>query len=375
MRTATRGTLTFDGREYRLTGDVASGRFRGTGGGSVIQLRIVNRSSLKGTADGDTLELQRNVLRPISAAEMRQSDPGPTGSMKTFMDSIPDYQSEVGDSTTFWYAFGPVLYRGRLNGRARVLCIASDPGPTECLPFMRRALVGDSGQKTQGFLTKLGLTRSYVLVNAFAVAMVPSAKTKGLTVLRSNAAIMAARHELYNRLLGSATQAVILFGAVAHEAYDIWRASNPAVKGVPRFKLAHPAAVDRDGSGDDAALKQWASAVRRLRKIVTPDPDGDSAGPNFGNFFTEMDYVRIPRRDLPRVAPAYAGDDSWGRAASPSHHNCCERPSPDDRESLLLTPALGQGQFLRYRYATGNLVGAKNKAGKNVAVDGFGIPT
>ena len=52
----------------------------------------------------------------------------------------------------------------------RVLGIASDPGPSECLPFARRTLIGDSGQKTQGFLAKLGLTRSYVLVNAFAVA-------------------------------------------------------------------------------------------------------------------------------------------------------------------------------------------------------------
>jgi hypothetical protein len=104
---------------------------------------------------------------------MAQSDAGPTGAMKALMDATPDYQSEVGDSTTFWYAFGPVLYRGRLDGSARVLCIASDPGPTECLPFARRTLIGDSGQKTQGFLAKLGPTRLYVLVNAFAVAMRP----------------------------------------------------------------------------------------------------------------------------------------------------------------------------------------------------------
>jgi hypothetical protein len=375
MKTATQGTLSLGAQEWRLRGDVKAKKFRGTAAGSVLELRIVNRSNLKGKVDGDTLELARNVLRPIPAGEMSQSDPGPSGAMKTFMDATPDYQAEVGDQITFWYAFGPVLYRGRLDGSARILCIASDPGPSECLPFMRRTLVGDSGQKTQGFLAKLGLTRSYVLVNAFAVALRPSQKTKGLKVLRTNPTITAARHGLYDRLLASgAIQAIVAFGSVAHEAYDLWVATNPAAKALPKFKLAHPAAVDRDGSGNDAALKGWAAAIKKLRTIVTPDAGGNANGPNFGSYFTELDYVRVPRWDLPPVAPAYAGDDSWGRAANPRHNNACERPVPDDKISLLLTPAPGQGQFLRYRYQNGHLAGAKNKSGHNVTVDQFGIP-
>src|SRR6185295_17253562 len=190
-------------------------------------------------------------------------------------DATPDYAAAVGDETTFWYAFGPVLYRGRTDGSARVMVIASDPGPSECLPFMRRTLVGDSGQKTQGFLAKLGLTRSYVLVNAFAVAMHPGESARGLQVLRTNANIRAARHDLYNLLLGGGPQAIVAFGGVAQEAYDLWAASNPAVRNVPVLALAHPAAVDRDGTGNDAALKNWAKAVTKLRTLVTPDADGD----------------------------------------------------------------------------------------------------
>ena len=52
--------------------------------------------------------------------------------------------------------------------------------------------------------------------------------------------------------------------------------------------------------------------------------------PNFGAYFTEVDYAQIPRWDFPTVSPNYVGDDSWGRAANPRHNNCCERPSPDD---------------------------------------------
>ena len=287
MKNATQGTLVLGGQKWKLSGDPATKKFRGSSSGSVVELRIMTRSRLKGTVDGATLEFTRAVLRPIPAAEMAQSDAGPTGAMKSLMESTPDYRVELGDDTTFWYAFGPVLYRGRLDGSARVLCIASDPGPAECLPFARRTLIGDSGQKTQGFLAKLGLTRSYVLVNAFAVAMRPSQKTKGMRALRTNAAIMAARHGLYDRLLaGGALQAVVAFGEVAHEAYDLWAASNPAVAAIASFKLAHPAAVDRSGSGNDAALKGWRNAVRILRGFVTPDAGGDARSANFGSYFT-----------------------------------------------------------------------------------------
>ena len=33
--------------------------------------------------------------------------------MRVLMHATPDYAAAVGDTTTFWYAFGPVLYRGR----------------------------------------------------------------------------------------------------------------------------------------------------------------------------------------------------------------------------------------------------------------------
>lgn len=376
MSTALKGRLALGAQQWNLAGDPAIKKFHGTARGSAVDLKIVNRNLLKGTVDGDPLLLARAVLRPIPAAEMAQSDAGPTGAMKTLLDATPDYQAEMGDSTTFWYAFGPVLFRGRLDGSARVMCIASDPGPAECLPFARRTLIGDSGQKTQGFLAKLGLTRSYVLVNGFAVAMRPSQKAKGLNALRTNVAIRNARHGLYNQLLaGGNLQAIIAFGGVAQEAYDLWAASNPAVGAVPAFKIDHPAAVDRSASGDDPALKRWAAAVPKLRALVTPDVGGNARGANYGKFFTELDYARIPRWDLPSMSPAYVGDDSWGRAATPRHNNCCERPSPDDGKSLALTPAPGQGQFLRYIYKRGNLVGAKKRNGHAVPVDAFGIPT
>jgi hypothetical protein len=376
MRSATKGTFEIGDRTWRLSADPDRKRLEGKSGRSIVSLRIANRTRVVGKLDGEALELVRSVLQPIGDTELTEFDPGPGAAMQALLDATPDYEEAVGDSTTFWYAFGPVLYRGRLDGTARVLAIASDPGPSECLPFARRTLIGDSGQKTQGFLAKLGLTRSYVLVNAFAVAMRPGERTMGLRALRTNAALAAARHGLYDRLLEEGSlQAIVAFGDVAHEAYDLWAASNPAVKAVPRFKLAHPAGVDREGSGDDAALRAWRRAVGRLRNIVTPDADGQANVPNYGDYFTELDYARIPRRDLPPMAPLYIGDDSWGRAANPRHNNCCMRPRPDDMVSLDLTPPERQGRFIRYKYHKGQLVGAKYRNGRRVDVDAFGIPT
>ena len=179
MKNATQGTLVLGEQKWKLTGDPATKKFRGSASGSVVELKIMTRSRLKGTVDGATLELTRAVLSPIPAAEMAQFDAGPTGAMKSLMESTPDYRVELVDDTTFWYAFGPVLYRGRLDGSARVLCIASDPGPAECLPFARRTLIGDSGQKTQGFLAKLGLTRSYVLVERVCGRDAPEPEDQG----------------------------------------------------------------------------------------------------------------------------------------------------------------------------------------------------
>src|ERR1700693_2133182 len=105
MTSATQGTLAFGGNTWKLTGDPASKKFHGTAPGSVVDLKIVNRNLLTGTVDGATLELARSVLRPIPAAEMGQSDAGPTGAMKALIDATPDYKAALGDSTTFWYAF------------------------------------------------------------------------------------------------------------------------------------------------------------------------------------------------------------------------------------------------------------------------------
>jgi uracil-DNA glycosylase len=94
-------------------------------------------------------------------------DRGPSADLADHLAAVPDPPVK-GD---FWFNWGPIFYRGRLDGSARVLCVASDPGPTERIAG--RTLVGNAGQRVQGFLDKLGLTESYLCVNAWAYALHP----------------------------------------------------------------------------------------------------------------------------------------------------------------------------------------------------------
>ncbi len=247
-------------------------------------------------------------------------DPGPPAALATHFAALPSYAEH---REFFWYDWGPVFYRGRLDRSARLLGVASDPGPTERIAA--RTLVGDAGQRVQGFLTRLGLTRGYVLVNAFAYALLPS-KGKKATPILAEPAHRKWRNKLLDRIVGPSLQAVVAFGEQAQAAVQLWD-SRPAV---PVFPVPHPSSRDTT-----ALLDAWRDAVSHLRAVVTPDPDGSVAAANYGTTFAEADYAPIPRRDLPFGVPAWFGDDAWGRRAKPRHNNSVERPSTDLQHTLI----------------------------------------
>jgi hypothetical protein len=184
----------------------------------------------------------------------------------------------------------------------------------------------------QGLLAKLGLTRSYVLVNAYGYALLPS-RADDARPLLSQPAHRTWRNDLWDAITGPPLEAVIAFGAQAQAALALW--DPPA--GVPTFSVPHPSSRD-----PDTLLTRWKAAVAQLRTIVTPDPDGSATGPNYGTTFRESDYARIPHRDLPFGVPAWLGDDRWGRTASPRHNNSVSRPSSDLRHTLVWTAPADQ---------------------------------
>ncbi len=230
----------------------------------------------------------------------RQYDPGPPAAFEALFGRCPPPTAFRDD---FWFDWGPVFYRGRLDGSARVLAIASDPGATERL--VGRTLVGDAGQRVQGFLAKIGLERSYVLANAFPYSFIPSHGSMAKKILRDPVQ-MAWRNELYDALVTPKLQAIVAFGAYSAYALDKW----PGLPALPVHRLPHPSS-----HSEPVLLDAWRAAVTALRGQVTPDPGAPTNLPNYGATFLETDYAPIPRRDLPFGAPSFVGDDAWARAA------------------------------------------------------------
>jgi uracil-DNA glycosylase len=251
---------------------------------------------------------------------MVEFDPGPPAEVAEHFDRVPSYASH---RDLFWYDWGPVFYRGRLDGSARLLCIASDPGPTERIAG--RTLVGDAGQRVQGFLSKLGLTRSYTCVNAYAYALLPSRSMSAIPIL-SETEQLSWRNELFSMIIGPELQAIVTFGLQARIAVEQWTTA-PAVM---IKKVPHPSSR--------AALKlitEWRSAVADLRTVITPDPDGVNSGLNYGEQFSESDYAPIPRGDLPFGVPSWLGDDARGRQSRPKRRNTVERDPTDLLHTLI----------------------------------------
>jgi uracil-DNA glycosylase len=80
---------------------------------------------------------------------MLEWDPGPAPSISAIFAQAPleAYQT---NAQRFRLPWGPIYYRGRLDGTARLLIVGQDPAADENVA--RRILVGDAGQRVQGFL-------------------------------------------------------------------------------------------------------------------------------------------------------------------------------------------------------------------------------
>ncbi len=144
---------------------------------------------------------------------------------------------EIYPPTDFRTEWGPIFHRGRLDGSARVLVMGQDPATHETV--VRRILVGEAGQRVQGFLAKLGITRSYVMVNAFLYSVLGQG---GGERHKKDPAIAAYRNQWLDKLLvDSQVQAVVTLGRLAAEAFAMWRATPAGASStVAHAAITHP---------------------------------------------------------------------------------------------------------------------------------------
>jgi uracil-DNA glycosylase len=211
----------------------------------------------------------------------------------------------------FRVEWGPVFHRGRLDGRARVLIVGQDPAAHEAV--CRRILVGEAGQRIQGFLAKLGITTSYLMINAFLYSVYGQG---GGERHIDNEAITEHR----NRWLDAAAakndlEAIVTLGHLARTAVEHWKTTaTGAASNAPVVAMRHPTYPEsasrsrRPGAPTKAqAMKNlcanWNVALDDLHPVVTPDAPTTLVP--YGHTITEPEHGQIPYEDLPAGLPEF----------------------------------------------------------------------
>jgi uracil-DNA glycosylase len=222
---------------------------------------------------------------------------------------VADYPGEEvypsGDFRTEW---GPIFHRGRLDGSARVVVLGQDPATHESIA--RRILVGEAGQRVQGLLAKLGITRSYAMVNTFLYSVYGQG---GGNRHADDPDIATYRNAWLDALLvGTGVTAVISLGQLADQAYRQWADTQPGTAaGLHHAPLRHPTypeSASRSGTKTLAEttailLADWNGHLADLRAHVVGDEP--APGTTYGTAWQDGDLVRIPEADLPPGSPAW----------------------------------------------------------------------
>ncbi len=248
----------------------------------------------------------------------RSFDPGYGAEpFKSLCETYPD--ETVYPSGQFRLEWGPIFHRGRLDGSARVLVIGQDPAQHETI--VRRILVGEAGRRVQGFLAKLGITRSYVFINTYLYSVYGSVKAK----TRKNPALIEYRNQWFEALLiGQQVEAVLALGQAADEAWQFWRSTPKGQSlSVAYSAVTHPTQPESSSKGDKAKLQaatkkmlqNWNAALQVLSPSVQ-HPDVPTTLVLYGENWVDGDRVGIPEFDYPAGLPAWMHEqDGWAKRA------------------------------------------------------------
>ena len=228
-------------------------------------------------------------------------DPGPVA--PPFAELCADYPgADAYPADEFRLEWGPIFHRGRLDGSARVLVLGQDPAQHEAIA--RRILVGEAGQRVQAFLAKLGIDRSYVMINAFLYSVFAKRAQDRV----DDDAIAEYRHRWLDALLlDTDVEAVVAFGSLARRAFEQWKRTPAGRDRDVAFQaVRHPTFPEGSGGGAAAMremLEGWNDALADLRPHIE-HPDADRALVPYDTS-RRAETVGIPEADMPPGLPPW----------------------------------------------------------------------
>ena len=245
--------------------------------------------------------------------------------------------ADVYPTRDFRTEWGPIFHRGRLDGTAQLLVIGQDPAAHEA--YVRRILVGEAGQRMQGFMARLGITRSYVLINTFLYSVYGQG---GGNAHASDPMIAAYRHRWIDAILAaSRIEAVVALGALADKAWQQWRrtANGKAHATLAYVKITHPTADAPRPGADQAAvtkrlLQSWNAGIAAIGDAIAT-PDSPRVIRPYGDAWTPEDLIAVPERDYPAGLPAWMRQlDAWAARGVPGNV-----PADKRRVLTIVVPA------------------------------------
>jgi len=237
-----------------------------------------------------------------------------------FRALVEDFpEADVYPPNQFRVEWGPIFHRGRLDGSARVLVIGQDPAQHETI--VRRILIGEAGRRLQGFLAKLGVTTSYVLINTFLYSVYGSVKA----ATRKDPRLVAYRNRWLDQLLvGTQVEAVVSLGTAAGEAWQLWKTTPPGLaSSVAHAAVTHPTEPESSSKGDKAKLaaatakllQNWNAGLQLLSPAIA-HPDAPLPLVPYGSTWAAGDRLPVPEMDFPAGLPSWMREqDGWAARA------------------------------------------------------------
>jgi hypothetical protein len=195
-----------------------------------------------------------------------------------------------------------------------VLVIGQDPAQHETI--VRRILVGEAGRRLQGFLAKLGITRSYVLVNTYLYSVYGSVKASASKDPR----LIQYRNRWLDALAGTQIEAVVSLGSAAEQAWGFWKATAAGqASAAVHAAITHPTQPESSSKGDKAKLaaataallQNWNVALKQLSPALT-HPDETLPLTLYGTTWADGDRPPVPEMDFPAGIPPWMHEqDGW----------------------------------------------------------------